>query len=407
MIATRRARQESERLAGRDENGVCPGARMLARAAPLVAALHAASSWGCVPLAAWAIPSADGVQQVSVREMLARTGSYSVVLLGESHESAEHHRWQLHTLAALHGQHPEIVLGFEMFPRRVQPVLDRWVAGELGEAEFLEAVHWSEVWGFDAAHYLPLFHFARMHRLPMLALNVERNLVRRIGREGPDAVPAAEREGVGRPAPATPAYLRELQAAYRQHGEDRSGDLDDPAFLRFVAGQLMWDRAMAEAIHEGLVRYPGRQMIAFMGRGHTGPGAVPHQLRALGVERSAVLLPWDRVPGCTPPAAGAAHAVFGVEPLPAPSAAWRPRLGIVLAPAEGTGVRVERVEAGSVAAAAGLRAGDQLVEIAGREVRRNADVLSAIRRQAPGTWLPLRVSRDGAEVELVAKFPAR
>lgn len=380
---------------------------MVALAACLVAALHAASAWGCVPLAAWSIPSAGGVQQVSVREVLARTAAYSVVLLGETHESAEHHRWQLHTLAALHAERPEIVLGFEMFPRRVQPVLDRWVAGELGEAEFLDVVDWFEVWGYDPADYLPLFHFARMHRLPMLALNVERSLVRRIGREGPDAVPEGEREGVGPPAPPSPDYLRELHAVFRQHGEAGSDDRDDPAFQRFVAGQLMWDRAMAEAIQQGRSRYPGRQVIAFMGSGHTGPGAVPHQLRALGIDQTAVLLPWDREPGCAPPKAGTAQAFFGVAPRDTAAAAERPRLGIALVPGEGPGARVERVQDGSVAAAAGLRPGDVLIEIAGREVRRNADVLNTIRRQAPGTWLPMRVRRAGAEHDLVAKFPPR
>jgi uncharacterized iron-regulated protein len=344
---------------------------------------------------------------VEVQEVLAQARAQPVVLLGESHASAEHHRWQLHTLAALHAQRPDMVIGFEMFPRRVQAVLDRWVAGELSEADFLQRTHWSEVWGFDAAYYLPLFHFARMHRVPMLALNVERDLVRRIGREGLDAVPENQRENVGRPEPASADYVRELHAAYVQHGEGRSRDIDDPAFLRFVAGQLMWDRAMAEAIRQGQERYPGRQVVAVMGRGHTGPGAVPHQLRALGIQPTAVLLPWDRVPGCTPPQQGRVQAVFGVTGVERASAGQRPRLGVVLAPGAGPGARIESVEAGSVAAAAGLRAGDVLVGLAGREVRRNADVSSAMARQVSGTWLPIRVRRDGVELELVAKFPVR
>jgi S1-C subfamily serine protease len=148
-------------------------------------------------------------------------------------------------------------------------------------------------------------------------------------------------------------------------------------------------------------------VIAFMGSGHTGPGAVPHQLRALGIDGTAVLLPWDREPGCAPPKAGTAQAFFGVAPTDTAAAAERPRLGIALVPGEGPGARIERVQDGSVAAAAGLRTGDVVIEIAGREVRRNADVLNTIRRQAPGTWLPMRVRRDGAEHDLVAKFPPR
>ena len=270
----------------------------------------------CVPLGVWSVPAPGGVQEISAREVFLQARAQPVVLLGESHDRAEHHRWQLHALVALHLQRAEMVIGFEMFPRRVQQVLDRWVAGELSESEFLDRSHWSEVWGLDAAYYLPLFHFARMHRVPMLALNVERELVRRIGREGLDAVPEAQREGVGRPEPASPDYLRDLHAVYAQHAKGNSGNLDDPKFQRFVAGQLMWDRAMAEAIRAGRSRYPGRQVVAIMGRGHTGPGAVPHQLRALGIAPTAVLLPWDHTPECAPPEPGSVHAVFGVAPEP-------------------------------------------------------------------------------------------
>ena len=375
------------------------------RVAALLALGLAADVRACVPLGAWSAPAAEGVRPLEAREVLRLVQSAPVVLLGESHATAEHHRWQLHTLAALHAQR-SVVVGFEMFPRRVQAVLDRWVAGELSEREFLERSQWYEVWGFDPAYYLPLFHFARMHRVPMLALNVERDLVRRIGREGPDAVPPELREGVGQPEPPTPQYLEELQAVHRQHGETRRGEATDAGFQRFVAGQLMWDRAMAEAIRQGLERHPGRQVVAIMGRGHAVPGAVPHQLRALGVRDTAVLLPWDLTPGCKPPVEGSAVAVFGVAARTEDGDA-RPRLGVSLAPGPGPGARIERVEPGSIAAAADLRPGDLVVEIAGRSVRSNADVRAAVGRQAPGTWLPLRVRRDGVERELVAKFPAR
>ena len=47
----------------------------------------------------------------------------------------------------------------EMFPRRLQPVLDRWVAGGLSEAEFLKQAEWDRVWHYDPQLYLPILHF--------------------------------------------------------------------------------------------------------------------------------------------------------------------------------------------------------------------------------------------------------
>ena len=108
----------------------------------------------------------------------------AVVPLGETHDEVEHHRWQLHTIAALFGHRPDMVLGFEMFPRRVQLVLDRGSKGELDETTFLHEVNWPQIRGVADEFYRPLFHFARMHRLPMLALNVDRATTGRVAVQG-------------------------------------------------------------------------------------------------------------------------------------------------------------------------------------------------------------------------------
>src|SRR2546426_619740 len=41
-----------------------------------------------------------------------RAANSAVVLLGESHTNVDHHHWQLHTLAALHGRGGNLVIGF-------------------------------------------------------------------------------------------------------------------------------------------------------------------------------------------------------------------------------------------------------------------------------------------------------
>ena len=55
-----------------------------------------------------------------------------------------------------------------------------------------------------------LFDRARLNRIRMIALNIDRGLVSRVGRDGWAAVPADAREGLSNPAPASPGYLREL-----------------------------------------------------------------------------------------------------------------------------------------------------------------------------------------------------
>lgn len=357
----------------------------------------------CVAIGEWTVP---GAGRVSAADALARATRASVVLLGESHANADHHRWQLQTLAALFALYPRLVLGFEAFPRRVQPVLDRWSAGELNEQEFLDAAEWRRVWGYDASLYLPLFHFARLNRIPMIALNVEREFTDTVGKLGLEGVAVEKREGVRDAAPPSEAYLARLFESYTEHGDKkRTPARSDPAFRRFVEAQLVWDRAMAQAIAERLARDPAALVVGIMGSGHVVHGhGVAHQLQSLGVTRVASLIPWDHNANCRDLVAGLATAVFALpaaRPGPEP-----PRLGVVVETAE-RGVRISSIASGSVAEAAGLRAGDVLIEIAGTSVKSAAEVRAIVQSVAPGTWLPLKALRQREPLELLAKFPAR
>lgn len=363
----------------------------------------------------WAILGPDGPQTLPADRALAHLAKRGVVLLGETHDDAEHHRWQLHTIAGLHALNPRLVLAFEMFPRRVQPALDEWTAGRLDDREFLQRTDWQRVWGHEPELYLPLFHFARMHRIPMLALNVERALVRRVGELGWTAIPPGEREGVTDPAPAGREYTTWLYPSYRDHrptgtppaesGSLGEAELRDPAFVRFVEAMLVWDRAMAQGIADRLGQDPAALVVAAVGSGHLRYGyGIPRQLRDLGVAEAAVALPWESTADCAGLVPGLADAVFGVAKRATPAAPPRPRLGITFdRGAEGLVVR--EVTPGSPAEAAGLRSGDVILRMAGIATTDAASLVAAVRRVAPGTWLPLAIRRGSETHELVAKFP--
>jgi uncharacterized iron-regulated protein len=242
-------------------------------------------------------------------DAVAELSRKAVVLLGETHDDPTHHRWQLATLGALFGRRTGMVLGFEMFPRRVQPVLDRWSLGELDEGRFLSEVDWQRIWGVDPELYLPLFRFARANRLPVVAINVDRETNRRVGAEGVAAIPAAEREGVGEPAPASSAYRDRLLTWFKRH----PAAADPARFERFVRAQLFWDRAMAEAIARARHGQGRPLVIGIMGSGHVEYGdGVPRQLAALGVDDVAAALPWPAGAECPISDPPVADFLFGV-----------------------------------------------------------------------------------------------
>lgn len=391
-----------------------------------------AAADACPAVGSWLEPGSGA--EIAWPELIEQMAGKQVVLLGESHPEAEHHRWQLQVLSALQARRPDLAVGFEMLPRATQQALARWQSGELDVVGFLDAVDWQTSWGYDPALYLPLFHFVRMHRLPAVALNVDRGLIRQVSADGWDAVPEAMREGVGDPAAASDAYRRALAEVFaekRRQGVVRKSDDDDaqpaaegtasteaedaealiqeilasPRFDRFVQAQLTWDRAMAEGL-AAAQGSPGNPLaVGILGSGHARFGyGVPHQLADLGLEQVAVLLPVSRDEACEGLPADVADAVFVVEPPAAAAPLPKPRLGIIIEAAE-NGVRVMQVLPDSVADVAGLMTGDVISTAAGFAIARSADLIEIVTRQAPGTWLPLTVLRDGEASEMVARFP--
>jgi uncharacterized iron-regulated protein len=364
----------------------------------------------CAPPASWTIPGGGKLSEIAV---IARAAKQSVVLLGEMHDNPDHHRWQLQTLAALHAARPDMVIGFEMFPRRVQKALDQWVGGELSEAQFLAASDWNHVWSTDFNLYLPLFHFARMNRIPMVALNIDTRLRRSVSAKGFNGVPEEEREGVSAPALPSSSYLDYLLPIYGEHersGKKKGGgSRDDPDFRRFVESQQLWDRAMAQAIQAAVNRAGRPLVVGIMGSGHIKYGyGVPHQLKDLQISDFATLLPWNTGTACAKVVPGLADVVFGVAPFSfaSPEASPRQRLGIRFEMGQDGGARVLQVEKGSIAEQAGIRDGDVIREAAGAAITRTDDIVEIVKRQAPGTWLPLKLKRGGEMIDIVAKFPA-
>lgn len=387
------------------------------------------SAAACSQSGHW-ISGPDG-EATSRQKLFQQLSTRPLVLLGESHNDAAHHRWQLHTLSALLGRSKELVIGFEMFPREAQTVLDQWVAGELSEEEFLKKSDWRRVWGYDPDLYMPLFQFARMHRVPMVALNVNPKLVSRVAAEGWTAIPIEERHGLSDPVPPLSEYRRALADVYRTKlsmmakgqfegmasmGEppkaNTAPSLDDimkkPDFDRFVAAQLVWDRAMAEGLYEAKLKHPNAIVVGVMGSGHLSyRHGVPRQLDQLGVPGSAVLIPAQVETACQLAQAGYADALFMVETRldGQDEPKKRLRLGVRLRDSGGS-ILIQQIVSGSVAEASKLREGDRIVRAAGVAITTTSALVDVIAKQVPGFWLPLIVERSGKTLELIAKFPA-
>ena len=369
----------------------------------------------CVAPATWL--RMEDKRVLSNGEILKFLGRQQAVLLGEHHDNPDHHRWQLQVIAGLYALRQDLALGFEMFPREVQPILDKWSAGELSEAEFLKQSNWYGNWSFDPDFYLPIFQFARINHIPMIALNVNRSLFNEVQEKGWAAIPHEQRQGITDPAPATRGYLEMLASSFVQHhpgprGHDEKkpdefSTEEKQAFQRFVEGQQLWDRAMAQAIAGAAQREKAPLIVGIMGSGHLVNGfGVPLQLSALGVKKNVALIPWDEQLSCEDLVPGFAYAVFGLQTPVAAAAEDKPHLGVYLEPAA-EGMKVIKLVEHSIAEASGIAVDDRIVALAGGAVKNMNDVVSVVQRMTPGTWLPITVMRGDKRIDIVAKFPAK
>jgi uncharacterized iron-regulated protein len=352
-------------------------------------------------------PAMPPTRAERLRKLFEELAGRKIVLLGECHDCADDHRWELQMLSAMQQLHPDLAIGFEMFPRRDQQVLDRWVAGQLTEAEFLRQAEWDKVWSYDPEFYLPLFRFARQYHLPMLALNIDSELAHQVRSIGWDSVPQAQREGVGQPASPDPAYRTELQEIFDTHPSQDNQKDRSVQFNHFVEAQSLWDRAMAEAIASFHHLHPETLVVGIMGSGHLRNGyGVPHQLRALGVRRIASLVTIPSDHPCSEITPGLADAVFVIPPQPQQVIDPPPRLGVSLSEVEG-GVKIEEVIPGSLAEKSGLQAGDILLQAAGNKVGSIHEMQVYVQRQPAGTAWPLLIQRGPVTLTIVVRFPAQ
>ncbi|MFT5051084.1 MAG: putative iron-regulated protein [Chlamydiales bacterium] len=207
---------------------------------------------------------------LSLDGLLDELADFDVVFLGETHTDETTHRVELAVYEGmLDRRQGEVVLAMEMFERDVQGVIDDYLAGRIGEREFLEE---ARPWGNYRTGYRPMIERARADGVPVFASNFPRPLRTRLAREGRDALDAARAETPDqvpqRLEANTDAYWRRVDNAVRGHLAMMGGANQD-AEQRLYSTQSLWDNSMGETCSLALKRYPGHQVVHVNGGFHS------------------------------------------------------------------------------------------------------------------------------------------
>ncbi len=73
---------------------------------------------------------------LSFEEIFPRIANEKVIFVGEGHDTAEDHLVQFEVVRGLNEGGKNVVIALEMFPSEAQPVLNRWIGGEISEHDF-------------------------------------------------------------------------------------------------------------------------------------------------------------------------------------------------------------------------------------------------------------------------------
>lgn len=223
----------------------------------------------------------------TLEEMIADLSEVQVVFAGEIHDQFSHHAAQLQVVRELHEAGVPVSVGLEMFRQDGQADLDHWSAGDMEEDRFREifAEHWS---GWPL--YREIFIYARDNRIPLVGLNIPRQLVSQVARSGFDSLSEEQRRGLPLAyCIVSPRYREFMTRTLQGH------PLEGTDFKHFCEAQILWDAGMAVSLENYLQNNPQRTVVVLAGNGHAWKHGIPEQLLRRGDYRVRVLLP--EVPG--------------------------------------------------------------------------------------------------------------
>jgi len=223
-------------------------------------------------------------KELLMAQALARLKENRIILVGERHSNKRHHRAQLSVIQALNEAGIQVAIGLEMFRKDSQPALDRWISGDIDEKRF-EKIYYDN-WRYPWPVYRMIFEYARDYQVPLIGLNVPREITRQVSREGFKSLSQKQKGKLAEVSCIVDQeYMNYIRKSFGGHAHGRLN------FIYFCEAQLVWDSAMAVYALDYLKRNPDAVVVILTGTGHAQKGAIPRQIRARSNLPYAVILP--------------------------------------------------------------------------------------------------------------------
>ncbi len=219
--------------------------------------------------------------------MVGEVSKSRVIVIGETHDNQAHHDLQLKIIRTLHEGGAPLAVGLEMFRAESQELLDKWWRWGMPTEQF-EALY-RENWGMPWLLYRDIFLYTRQKRIPLVGLNVPREIIAKVAREGYGSLTEAERKKLppGLTCTVDEAYRSFIRRTFSEHAH-ASGR----SFEHFCEAQMVWDTAMAIYALDYLDKNPGSRIVILAGSVHAWKRAIPRQIATMRPDVTvSVILP--------------------------------------------------------------------------------------------------------------------
>ena len=332
---------------------------------------------------------------LSLTDVIEAVSDKKIIYIGEYHDKFSHHYLQKRFIEALYEKNKKIAIGMEMFQRPFQSVLDNYINGRIEEREFLKQTEYFKRWGFDYNLYKPILDLAREKTIPVIALNIRREITEKVSRFGIESLTDEEKKEIPEEIDFSDYRYRErLREVFKEHRRPEGN------FEYFYQSQLLWDETMANSIAEFLKNAPDYQMVVLAGGGHIayGSGIPKRAFRRNKAPYAVVLIDaeLDR---------DIADFIIYPEPLEGIIA---PKLMVSLKEENGKLIIVDLPE-DSISKKAGLKKGDIILKIDNSPITTIEDLRIHLFYKKPGDSVKVTVLRryflfGEKEKEFVIKF---
>jgi aminopeptidase N len=310
-----------------------------------------------------------------------------IIYVGEAHDQFAHHMNQLKVIKKIHDAGYKLAVGMEMFQKPYQQVVDDYLAGQIDEFSFLKKTEYFSRWRYDYNLYKPIIDYLKQQRIPLVALNIEGDLTRKVAREGMyDLSDKQKKQLPSNMNFSNETYRKDLSQVFVVHNKQE--DLQD--FNYFLQAQMLWDEGMAESAHRFLAKHPEHKMVILAGNGHVRHKyGIPDRLYRRNHESFTVVVQDEEIED------GVADYILLTTKL---NGKVSPKLGVMVEEKDQRLV-IKGVSQSGPAKKAGLEKGDVIEMFAERPVQSLADLKLALFYGNIGSTVKIKVKRADKTID--------